>query len=83
MDFGLLWTENDSWLSTGPPTKDPLRLIKHFFDDVLLEYDGLTFVLPPAVHLDFFVLIRLIVHSMSHKILETAQSPNSPIPLFV
>ena len=47
MDFGLLWTENDSWLSTGPPTKDPLRLIKHFFDDVLLEYDGLTFVLPP------------------------------------
>ena len=29
------------------------RLLKPFFDNVLLEHDGLPHVLPLAVHLDF------------------------------
>ena len=48
-----------------------LRLLKHFFDDVLLEHGELAHVLPLAVHLD-------LVGWVAHKILETAQSPNSP-----
>ena len=53
MDFGLLlWTEDDSELPTGPPTR-PLsqRLFKHFFDNVLIEHVGLIRVLPLSVYL--------------------------------
>ena len=32
-----------------------LRLLKHFFDNILLEHVGLPYVLPLAIHLDFFV----------------------------
>ena len=41
MHFGLiLSTEDDSGLPTVPLTHS-LRLLKHFFDDVLLEHGGL------------------------------------------
>ena len=46
MDFGLRMTQGyqlDHSLSQ--------RLLKHFFDNVLLEYVGLIHVLPLAVHL--------------------------------
>ena len=45
MDFGLLlWTEDDSGLPTGPLTTQ--RLLKHFFDNVLLEHGGLPQTTP-------------------------------------
>ena len=44
MDFGLLlWTEDDpTQLPTGPHSLK-LRLLKRFFDDVLLEHGGLPY----------------------------------------
>ena len=54
MDFGLLlWTEDDS----GFYHSLSQRLLKHFFDNVLLELVGLICVLPLVVHL-LFVLNR-------------------------
>ena len=47
MDFGLLlWTEDDSGLPTGSLSQ---RLLKPFFDYVLLENVGHIRVLPLAV----------------------------------
>ena len=48
MVFGtLLLTEDDSGFSLSH------RLLKHVYDNVLLEHVGLLCVLPFAVHLDF------------------------------
>ena len=52
MDFGLLlWTKDDSTQGYQLDHSLSFRLLKHFFDDVLLEHVGLIRVLPLAVHL--------------------------------
>ena len=48
-----------------------LRLLKPFFDNVLLEHGELPHVLPLAVHL----VLKVGGGVVAHKILETAQSP--------
>ena len=50
MNFGLLLQTVDD-LPTEPLTITQ-RLLKHFFDNVLLEHVGLICVLPLAIHLD-------------------------------
>ena len=55
IDFGLLLlTEDDSGQGYQLDHSLSQRLLKHLFDNVLLEHVGLVCVLPPAVHLFFW-----------------------------
>ena len=52
MDFGLLDFFYRQWMTQGYQLHSLSgRLLKHFFDNVLLELGGLPHVLPLAVHL--------------------------------
>ena len=56
LDFGLLlWTWNDLVLPTGPLTSLFIRLLKAFFDNVILEHGEVPYVLSLTVHLDFLL----------------------------
>ena len=46
-----------------------MRLLKTFFDNVLLDHGGLTHDLRPTVHLDFFCLLQ-VDHSKSLLLIE-------------
>ena len=60
MDFGLLL-----WMTQGYQLDHTLLLfiLKTFCDDVLLEHDGLFYVLPIAVHLDLAEQVERVILS--------------------
>ena len=51
----IIEIQDQTRVDRDKPRNSEFGLLKHFFDNVLLEHDGLTHVFPHAAHLDFLL----------------------------